>query len=115
MKCCSQLTVAVLTDSVHPLGEVVARFQCSIDLRRVHGLVLGQILGILPFEELDTILSVRLAAKVAICSSLLILGFAECKGHGNGTWTAIELDLDDVSDVVGCQITLLCTIGLHEE
>merc|ERR1719261_560510 len=86
-------TARRVTKSVHPLGEIVARLQLSLYLRRIHGLVLGQILCILPLEEFLAVLGVRLAAKVAIRSGLLVLGFSQCKGHSDGPRTAVELDL----------------------
>jgi len=52
---------------------------------------------------------------VAVCSSFLILRLPERKGDGNGTWAAIESNLDDVGDIDGVQATLLCAIGLHEK
>merc|ERR1719486_418745 len=66
-------------------------------------------------SKLDAILGVRLAPEVAISSGFLILGLPEYKGHGNGTWAAIKLNLDDIGDVNSCQVALLSAIGLHKE
>merc|ERR1711907_6290 len=101
--------------SVNPLGKVVAGLQLSTDLLRVHALVLGQVLGILPLEELFAILCVRLATEVAIGSSFLVLGLPESKGQSNSTWTAVEGDLDDVGDVISSEVTLLSAVGLNKD
>merc|ERR1712060_741331 len=58
--------------SVNPLGQVVAGFQSCTHLIRVHARILGAILGVLPLEKLDTVLSVWGTAEVAIRSCLLI-------------------------------------------
>merc|ERR1719491_410624 len=76
---------------------------------------LGQILGILPLEELDSILCVRLATEVAVGRRLLVLGFTECQRLRDGTWPAVEGDLDDVGDVICSEFTLLRSVGLQEE
>merc|ERR1712078_297737 len=52
--------------SVHPLLKEVALLQLRIHAGRRHGRVLGEVLGILPLEELHAVLRVRLAAEVAI-------------------------------------------------
>merc|ERR1711907_643401 len=101
--------------SVNPLGKVVAGLELSTDLLRVHALVLGQVLGVLPLEELLAILCVRLATKVAIGSGFLVLGLPQSKGQSNGTWTAIKGNLDDIGDVIGGEVTLLCAIGLNKD
>merc|ERR1711918_215064 len=59
--------------SVHPLCEVVAGLQLGINLRGVHALVLGKILGILPLEELFAILGHWLTSKMAVGGRLLVL------------------------------------------
>merc|ERR1711907_494059 len=101
--------------SVNPLGKVVAGLQLSTDLLRVHALVLGQVLCVLPLEELLAILCVRLATEVAIGSGLLVFGLPERKGQSNSTWTAIKGDLDDVGDVISSKVALLRAIGLNKD
>merc|ERR1719229_37268 len=101
--------------SINPLGQIVAGLELRRDLLRGHALVLGQVLGVLPFEKLDTLLSIRLTAKVAVRRGLLVLGLTESQGLGDGTRAAIECDLDDVRDVVRCQGALLGAVGLHEK
>merc|ERR1712098_738701 len=59
-------------NSVNPLCEIVAGLQLCLHLRRVHALVFGQVLGILPLEELHAILCIRLTSKVAIGSGILV-------------------------------------------
>merc|ERR1712196_609071 len=50
--------------SIDPLREEVAggEFRCHVG--RSHGRVLAEVLGVLPFEEFDAVLSVRLTAEV---------------------------------------------------
>merc|ERR1712151_197457 len=67
--------------SIHPLGQVVARLECRLDLRRLHLGVLGNILSAFPLEKLDSILGDGLAPEVAVCRSLLVLGLAESQRH----------------------------------
>jgi len=101
--------------SIDPLGEVIAAFQLCCHLRWRHGCKFGQILGVLPLEELDPILRVRLASEVAVGRCLLVLGFAEGQRLRDGTWSAIKGDLDNVGDVICRELALLCSIGLHEQ
>merc|ERR1719188_1846367 len=101
--------------SVHPLREVIARLQCRRNLVGVHGDVLRQVLRILPLEELDAILRVRLTPEVAIRRSFLVLGLTERECHGDRARPAIELDFHDVCDVGRCEVRLLGAIRLHEE
>merc|ERR1719316_247631 len=103
------------TCSVHPLCEVVAGLQRSINLLCVHRFVLGEVLGVLPLEEFDAILRHCLASEVAVGSTLLILGLSKCKRNSDGTWTAIKLDLDDICDIRRCQCSLLSAIGLDKQ
>merc|ERR1712039_897790 len=63
--------------SIHPLGQVVAALERHCHLIRGHALELGEILGILPLEEFDTILCVCLATEMAVRRSLLVLGLPE--------------------------------------
>jgi len=104
-----------MTQSVNPLREVVAGLQLRLNLGRIHGLVLGQVLGILPLEELDAIFCFWLASKVAVSSSLLVLWLSQRERHGNASWTAVEVDLDNVRDVVWCQAALLGAICLDKQ
>merc|ERR1719188_355616 len=101
--------------SIDPFGQVVAGLQSCSDLRWRHALVLRQVLGVLPLEELDTIHGARLPAEVAVGRRLLVLGLAQCQGLSNGAGTAVEGDLDDVRNVVRSERPLLCAIGLDEE
>merc|ERR1712146_617601 len=59
--------------SVDPLGEEIAGRQLRRHLGRGHPCVLTEVLGALPFEELDAVLRVRLAAKMTVSGGLLIL------------------------------------------
>merc|ERR1712228_1012631 len=99
--------------SVYPLGEVVAGFQLRRDLAGGAALVFRKILCILPLKILSAFLGVWLSSEVAVCSCLLVLGLAECQGHCDRTWAAVESDLDDVGDVIRSQPTLLRAICLH--
>merc|ERR1712070_670021 len=101
--------------SVNPLGEVVAGLELSLHLSRIHSLVLGEVLGILPLEELDAVLGLRLAAKVAVCCSLLVLWFPQCQGHSNASRTAVEVDLDDIGNVIWGQVALFCAVRLNKQ
>merc|ERR1719375_2009625 len=105
----------MMTQSVNPLGEVVAGLQLGLDLGRVHGLVFRQVLGILPLEELDAIFRFWLASKVAVSSSLLVLWLSQCQRHSNASRTAVKVDLDNVCDIVWCQAALLGAICLDKE
>merc|ERR1711997_1025761 len=107
VRCCSY--------SIDPLCEVIAAFQFSRDLRRCHGRILRQILGVLPLEKLDSVLGVCLAAEVAVGSGLLVLRFTQSQGLRNSAWPTIEGDFDNVGDVIRSEFALLSTIGLHEE
>merc|ERR1711939_908395 len=100
---------------VNPLLQVVACLKSGSHLCAVHGGILGHVLGVLPLEELDAVLGVRSTAEVAVGSGLLVLWLTEGQGHGNGTWTAVELDLQDVGDVIGSQLAALGAVGLDEE
>merc|ERR1719215_927493 len=86
----AQAEGAHLMGLVHPLRQVVAPLKLSGHLCRSHGLVLGQILGILPLEVLPALLGVGLPAEVAISCGLLVLWLAKRQGLRDGTWTAIE-------------------------
>merc|ERR1712232_395775 len=108
-------TLKKFSDLVNPLLQVVAGLQGSSDLGSVIASILGQILGVLPLEELDAILGVWLAAKVAVCSSHLVLWLTECQRNGNGTRAAVKLNLENVGDVVSCQLASLRAVGLHKE
>mmetsp|Transcript_69582 Transcript_69582/g.161217 ORF Transcript_69582/g.161217 Transcript_69582/m.161217 type:complete len:213 (-) Transcript_69582:91-729(-) len=103
------------TQSVHPFGQIVAALQLCSDLRRGHVLVLGQVLGVLPFEELDAVLGHGLTAKVAVGRSLLVLGFSQGERHGNGARAAVEGNLDDIGDVLRRERTLFGPVSLQEE
>merc|ERR1712151_1125674 len=74
-----------LNASIHPLCEVIAGLQLSCNLLGAHALVLGQVLGVLPLEKLEAILSIRLTPKVAIGSCFLVLGLAQSKRHTKRT------------------------------
>merc|ERR1711988_935277 len=100
---------------VHPLGEEIAALESCRDLLAVHGRVLLQVLGILPLKELDAVLGLWLAAEVAVCCSLLILRLTQCQRLSNGTWSTVELNLQDVGDIVNGERALLAAIGLHKE
>ena len=78
---------------VHPLREVRAALQRSIHLSRAHGLVLRQVLGVLPLEELDAILGDRLTAEVAVSRRLLVFRLTQSQGLSDGTRPAVEFDL----------------------
>ena len=69
---------------VHPLREVRAALQRSIHLSRAHGLVLRQVLGVLPLEELDAILGDRLTAEVAVSRRLLVFRLTQSQGLSDG-------------------------------
>merc|ERR1719263_1143972 len=101
--------------SVNPLREEVAALEGRGDLLRVHALVLGKVLGVLPLEELLAILGVGRAAEVAVRGGLLVLGLAELEGLGDGTGAGVELDLHDAGDVLSGQVALLGAVGLDEE
>mmetsp|Transcript_49657 Transcript_49657/g.103295 ORF Transcript_49657/g.103295 Transcript_49657/m.103295 type:complete len:433 (+) Transcript_49657:194-1492(+) len=100
---------------VHPLREVRAALQGSIHLSRAHGLVLAQILRVLPLEELDAILGDGLAAKVAVGGSVLVLRLTQSQGLCNGSRSAIKLDLKHTGDVIHGQVALLAAISLHKQ
>merc|ERR1711979_100307 len=93
--------------SVDPLREVVARLEFRCDLLGVHGRVLRKVLRILPLEELDALLGHGHAPEMAVGGRLLVLGFSQGQGLGNGAWPAVEGDLDNVCDVLGSERTLL--------
>merc|ERR1719410_2937787 len=84
-----------IRSSVDPLGQIVAALQLRGDLRWCHRLELGQVLGVLPLEELDAILGDRLAPEVAVGRCLLVLRLTESQRLSDGTRTAVESDLDD--------------------
>merc|ERR1719491_675254 len=115
---CAQkrLTKMLSFDSlVHPLGEVVASLQFSSDLCAIHRLVLSQVLGILPLEELNPFLGVWFPAEVAVGCCLLVLWLPERQGLRNCTWAAVEGNLDNIGDVVCRQVALLSAVRLDEE
>merc|ERR1719379_1197991 len=58
--------------SIDPLREEVAGSEFRCHVGRGHGRVLAEVLGVLPFEEFDAVLSVRLTAEVAVCGGLLV-------------------------------------------
>merc|ERR1712118_290449 len=102
-------------DSIDPFGQVVACFQLSRNLLRGHSLILGEVLGILPLKELHAIFGDCLPTKVAIGGCVLILRLTERQGLSDGTWAAIEGNLDDVSDIHSCEAPLLRAVGFHKE
>merc|ERR1719410_131846 len=104
-----------IRSSVDPLGQIVAALQLRGDLRWCHRLELGQVLGVLPLEELDAILGDGLAPEVAIGRRLLVLWLTESQRLSDGTRTAVESDLDDVGDIVSAQASLFCAISLDEK
>merc|ERR1711884_169275 len=101
--------------SINPLGEIIAALQLRSHLCWRHGCKFGQVLGILPLEELDSILRVGLATEVTVCRRLLVLRLTESQRLRDGTWPTIEGDLDHVGDVICCELTLLCSVRLHEQ
>merc|ERR1719189_1074810 len=103
------------SSSIDPLGEIIAALQLCCHLCWCHGNEFGQILSVFPLEELDAVLRVRLASEVAVSCRLLVLGFAEGQRLCDSAWPTIERNLDHVGDVICCELTLLCSIGLHEQ
>merc|ERR1712019_65429 len=101
--------------SINPLLQEIAGLERSTHLSGIHGSILGHVLGVLPLEELDAILGVRLTAEVAVCGSLLVLGLAKGQLHRNGTRSCIALNLQHVGDVVSSELAALGAIGLDEE
>merc|ERR1712050_541214 len=93
-RACSDAPSASLRTSVDPLGQVVAGLERRRHLLRAHALVLGEVLGVLPLEELDAVLRVCLTTEVAVRRSLLVLGLAQRQGLRDGAWPAVELHLD---------------------
>merc|ERR1712039_180083 len=92
--------------SVDPFGEVVGALQLCGDLLRVHRLVLGEVLGVFPLKELDSIFGDCLTAEVAVRCCLLVLGLTERQRHRDGPWAAVEGDLDYVGvddDLAACE------------
>ena len=53
-----------------------------------------------PVQELDAVPAFWLAAKVAVCSSLLILGLLQRQRLSDSTWPAVGLDLQKVGDLI---------------
>jgi len=103
------------TASVNPLRQIVAALQCGSHLTAIHGSVLGEVLSVLPLEELDAILRHWLTAEVAVRSRLLVLGLTECQRLGDGTWPAVKFHLEHICDIIDSELALLAAIGLHEE
>ena len=46
---------------------------------------------------------------------LLVLRLAKRQGLRDGIWAAIEGDLDDIGNIICCEVALLCAVGLHKE
>merc|ERR1712061_420274 len=111
----SRLATSTLRASVDPLREVVATRQFCGDLCWCHRLELGQILGVFPLEELDSLVGVRLTPEMAVSSGFLVLGLAESQRLGDGARTTVEGDLDDIRDVVSTQGTLLGAVSLNKK
>merc|ERR1711972_497502 len=86
---CGYMHLSSQSYSIHPFSEVVAAFESCRNFCRVHLCVFGNILGVLPLEELDAILCDRLTSKVAIGCSLLVLWLTQCKRHRNCTWATV--------------------------
>merc|ERR1719263_771382 len=112
---CSQVANKTLNCSINILGEIVGGYQCRANLLRCHRCVHLKIFGVFPFEELDAVLCVRLAAKVAVGSCHLVFGFPESQALSNGAWPAIKLDLKHVGNVIRCKMTALCSVCLDEQ
>jgi len=71
---CSAASASASTcASVHPLGQVIAGLQRGGNLLGGHLPVLGDVLGVLPLEELHAVLCDWLAPEVAVRRGLLIL------------------------------------------
>merc|ERR1712146_744490 len=107
--------ILMTISSVDPLDEVTAAGELVRHLRRAHGSILFQILGLLPFEVLPTIFCVWLPAKVAVRSCHLVLRLPQRQGLGDRARPRVEVDLDDAGDVLGCQSMLLCAVGLDKQ
>jgi len=101
--------------SINPLGEVVGPFQLSTDLVCAHALVLAKILGVLPLEELHTILGDWLTSEMAVSSRLLILGLPKSKGHSNGTRACIESNFQHFGEIICAELWNLSAISLHKQ
>merc|ERR1711933_633560 len=107
--------VAKTRSSIDPLGEVIAALQLRSDLCWRHRLELGQILGVLPLEKLDSFVGVWLTSEMAVGRGLLVLWLAESQRLSDGARTTVESDLDHIGDVISTQCTLLCAISLNEK
>ena len=66
-------------------------------------------------EVLATFPGEELASEMAEHSRLLVLRLAKSEGHGNGSRSAVKLELQDVRDVVGRQAFLLISGRFCEE
>merc|ERR1719384_894423 len=102
-------------DSIDPFCEVIAALELGCDLCCCHSLVLGQVLGVLPFEVFPALLGIWLPAEMTICRCLLILRLTKSQRLGDGTWSAVESNLHYIRDVIRTKIALLCAIRLHEQ
>merc|ERR1719201_894170 len=68
---------------------------------------LGEVLGVLPREELHALLGVRLAAKVAVGRGDVVFGLAELEVARERAGPAVEVELDNVGDRLGREVALL--------
>ena len=98
--------------SVDPLRKEIAALQLSLDLVWCQGQVLAEVLGVLCTHDRP---SERLTSEMVTRRCLLIPGFAERERHSNDSRLAVEFDLQDVRDVIGCEASPLGLARLHEE
>mmetsp|Transcript_26376 Transcript_26376/g.57789 ORF Transcript_26376/g.57789 Transcript_26376/m.57789 type:complete len:485 (+) Transcript_26376:43-1497(+) len=80
-----------------------------------HGGVLAHVDNIFPGEELHAILFVRGTSEMAVCGSGVVFRFSKRQITGQGTRTAIEVDLDHFGNLGGGEAFLLGSVGLDED
>ena len=102
---------------VNPLLQHSGLFlgELGLDLLASHCCVLAKVDDILPREELEVALCVRLTAEVTIGCGHVILGLAQLEIARKGARSAVELKFDDVGDLLSTEAALLSAVSFDEE
>jgi len=92
------------TSNTIGVDDDLSTIQANVTLRTV-SLVFSHSKNLMP----------SLVAKVAIGSCDLVLWLPQSQREGNGTRSAVKLDLEDIGDVISRQFASLRAIGFHKE
>jgi len=106
-----------LNTLVNPLLEdgILLCDAFSVNIIGGHGCVLAEVDTVFPREELHAVLLKGFATEMAVCGSLVVFGFTKTEVAGEGTGTAIKVDLDNFGDLGGGEAFLFGSVGLDKD